>query len=45
MARQFASATQVPVEYRALARRWLAWGLVATVPWIAALYFMIDKPG
>ena len=45
MARQFASATQVPVEYRALARRWLAWGLVATVPLIAALYFMIDKPG
>jgi len=45
MARQFASAGQVPVEYRALARRWLAWGLVATVPLIAALYFMIDKPG
>jgi uncharacterized membrane protein len=45
LARQFASATQVPVEYRALARRWLAWGLVATVPLIAALYCMIDKPG
>jgi len=45
MARQFASAAQIPVEYRALARRWLAWGLVGTVPLIAALYFMIDKPG
>ena len=44
MARQFGSGAHVPVEYRALARRWLAWGLVATVPLIAALYFMIDKP-
>lgn len=45
MARQFASAAHVPVEYRALARRWLVWGLIATVPLVAALYFMIDKPG
>jgi len=45
MARQFASAAQVPAEYRALARRWLVWGLVATVPLVSALYFMIDKPG
>lgn len=45
MARQFAGAAQVPAEYRALARRWLVWGLVATVPLVSALYFMIDKPG
>lgn len=45
MARQFASAAQVPVEYRTLARRWLVWGLIATVPLVSALYFMIDKPG
>lgn len=45
MARQFANATQVPDEYRALARRWLVWGLIATVPLVSALYFMIDKPG
>ena len=45
MARQFANAAQVPFEYRALARRWLTWGLFATVPLIAALYFMIYKPG
>ncbi len=44
MARQFDSAAQVPAEYRTLARRWLAWGLVATVPLVSALYFMIDKP-
>jgi len=45
MARPFASAAHIPLEYRALARRWLAWGLGPTVPLIAALYFMIDKPG
>ena len=45
MARQFASVGQIPVEYRAMSRRWLAWGLIATVPLIAALYFMIAKPG
>jgi uncharacterized membrane protein len=45
MARQFASAAQVPAEYRILARRWLAWGLISTVPLVLALYLMIDKPG
>jgi len=45
MARQFANAEHVPAEYRALARRWLVWGLIATVPLVSALYFMIDKPG
>jgi uncharacterized membrane protein len=45
MARQFANSAQIPAEYRSLSRRWLAWGLIATVPLIAALYFMIDKPG
>lgn len=45
LARQFAGAAQVPDEYRVLARRWLVWGLVATVPLVSALYFMIDKPG
>lgn len=45
MARQFAGAARVPPEYRTLARRWLVWGLAATLPLIVALYLMIDKPG
>jgi uncharacterized membrane protein len=45
MAREFAGAAQVPAEYRKLARRWIVWGLVATVPLVVALYLMIDKPG
>jgi len=31
-------------EYRTLSRRWLIWGLIATVPVMAALYLMIAKP-
>ena len=45
MARAFEHAGDVPEAYRTLARRWLFWGLVATVPLVAALYFMLDKPG
>lgn len=45
MARQFAIGDEVPAEYRRLARQWLAWGLIATVPLVSAMYFMIDKPG
>ncbi|WP_017672071.1 DUF2269 family protein [Blastomonas sp. AAP53] len=44
MAREFAGG-EISAEYRQLARRWLVWGLVATVPLVSALYFMIDKPG
>lgn len=45
MAHAFAGAAEVPEEYRRLARLWLFWGLIATVPLISALYFMIEKPG
>jgi len=45
MAHAFAGAAEVPEEYRRLARLWLIWGLIATVPLISALYFMIEKPG
>lgn len=44
LARAFTGADTISEEYRALARRWLFWGLVATVPLVAALYFMIAKP-
>lgn len=45
IARQFDENTPITDEYRMLSRRWLVWGLVATVPLVAALYFMIAKPG
>ena len=32
-------------EYRALSRRWLAWGLVSTAPLVAATWLMVAKPG
>lgn len=44
MAREFAAAGAISQEYRLLARRWLFWGLVATVPLVSALYLMIAKP-
>jgi uncharacterized membrane protein len=31
-------------EYRALSRRWLAWGLTSTVPLVIATWLMIAKP-
>jgi uncharacterized membrane protein len=45
MAREFADAAEVPPQYRRLARQWLAWGLIATVPLVSALWLMIYKPG
>ena len=32
-------------EYRALSTRWIIWGLISTVPLIAATWLMIAKPG
>lgn len=45
MARSFERGGEVSEDYRRLARQWLIWGLIATVPLVAALYFMIAKPG
>ncbi len=42
-AKAFASNDTVPVPYRRDARLWLIWGVVATVPLIAALYVMVVK--
>lgn len=44
MAREFSGVGPVPEAYRRLARRWLLWGLIATVPLVSALYLMIAKP-
>jgi uncharacterized membrane protein len=44
MARGFADGKAVPAAYRAQSRRWLAWGLVSTVPLVAAMWLMVAKP-
>lgn len=43
-ARIFAAGGAIPESYWRLERRWLIWGIVATVLPLANLYFMIFKP-
>ncbi len=31
-------------EYRKLSRRWMTWGLISTVPLVAATWLMVAKP-
>jgi uncharacterized membrane protein len=42
-ARAFAEGGTIPESYRRDARAWLVWGIVATVPLIAALTLMVFK--
>lgn len=44
MARQFKSGTSIPDEYFVASRAWLAVGVAATVPLIAAMWVMVMKP-
>ncbi len=43
-ARAFAGGGEIPESYRQDSRRWLVWGIVATVPLIAAVWLMVFKP-
>lgn len=43
-ARAFAQGGEIPESYRRASRRWLFWGIVATVPLVAAVYVMVMKP-
>ena len=43
MARGFAAAGVVPRDYDRLGRLWIAWGLVATLPLLAAMWLMLRK--
>jgi uncharacterized membrane protein len=43
-ARQFADGAAIPDSYRRDSRRWLSWGLISTVPLVAALWLMVAKP-
>ena len=43
LARGFADGGPIPEDYRRLGRLWIAWGLVATVPLVAATWIMLRK--
>lgn len=43
-ARAFLASGEIPKDYWQDARNWLVWGIVATVPLVAAVYVMIAKP-
>lgn len=43
LARDF-DADDVGDEYRKLSQRWLTWGLISTVPLVAATWLMVAKP-
>jgi uncharacterized membrane protein len=42
--RGFVEGAAVPEPYRRDSRLWLIWGIVATVPLVAAMYVMVAKP-
>jgi uncharacterized membrane protein len=44
LARDFAQGGQIPERYRRLNRRWMFWGIVATLLPLANIYFMVFKP-
>ena len=43
-ARGFRAGGRIPEQYWTDSRRWLFWGIVATVPLVAAVYVMVTKP-
>lgn len=43
MTKAFVSGMPVPHAYRKLCTQWIAWGVAATVPLVAAAYLMVVK--
>jgi uncharacterized membrane protein len=43
-AKKFESTGTIPGKYWKDSHRWLIWGVVATVPLVAAMYVMVAKP-
>jgi len=43
LARGFAADGEIPAEYWRLGRRWIIWGLIATLPLVGAIHSMIAK--
>ena len=44
MARVFATTGDIPEAYWRAGRRWIIWGLIATIPLVGALWTMVAKP-
>ena len=44
IARSLTPDSGLPAQYRRDSRSWLIWGIVATVPLVAAIYVMVAKP-
>ena len=44
LARGFVEGMAIPEEYWRLGRRWILWGLVATLPLLGAMWTMVAKP-
>ena len=44
MTRSLISNAALPAQYRIDSRNWLIWGVVATVPLVAAIYVIVSKP-
>jgi uncharacterized membrane protein len=43
LARSFAQGGEIPAQYWRDARKWLVWGIAATVPLVAAVFVMVMK--
>jgi uncharacterized membrane protein len=43
LARGFAAGGEIPAQYRRDARRWIFWGVLATLPLVAATWTMIRR--
>lgn len=44
LACRFDAKTSIPSAYQRLGRQWIGWGVVATIPLIAAIFVMTAKP-
>jgi uncharacterized membrane protein len=42
--RAFTTSDPIPEPYRRLARHWILWGVISTLPLVMVLYLMIAKP-
>ncbi len=45
LAKTFADGSPIPDAYRRDSRTWIVWGLIGTVPLVAAVWVMVGKPG
>ncbi len=44
VAKTFTGGSEIPESYRRDSRNWIIWGLIGTVPLVAAVWLMVAKP-